>query len=505
VRVVLRQLFPLGRFHATPWKVSPFEDLLGEWPPSPWRLARAVIARWYQWKREMGGEDELTQLDDLVAALCDSSYCFHLPVHARRGGPLRQYHPVEFGWNPPGKKRAAMRSYSTRLSQDNFWCVPRDEAGTVWWIIDGDRWTPQLLATLDRCLERLSYFGRAETLTVIRRFDGVAPERNCELRSGVRTRSSAPVLAPARGASRSDLERVTNDPLAARRIPRGAKMTYADLPPAQPAHEQALIPRARTASKLVQLAIGWNVAPEPSATARLTARFRSAVLNELLRLKTGADNTTWNTASASVRNAIADMTGKDANKKPLQGNRHAEFLVWWENALPTRLLAWRSSRPFDDDERTAILLAASRDLAWGAAGPEADAWKIRLVPLDAAVPPPPGFDGTRACVWESVTPYVPPRHDLRGGKPRASESLPNQVRRELALRDVPGSQDVEAEQIAPATWVAVHLPSSRSNARLFVGNRRGYWLRLEFREPLIGPIRLGHSSTFGLGLFKPVS
>lgn len=504
MRVVLRQSFPLGRFHATPWRVNPFADHLGEWPPSPWRLVRAVVARWYQWKRETGGEDDAAELDQLVRALCESSYYFRLPVNARRGRPLRQYQPAEFSWNPADKGKAAVRSYGTTLYQDNYWCVPRDEAGVVWWLIEGDDWTPPLLEVLDRCLERLIYFGRAETLTAIRRVDGETPEPNCALRNGSHSPAAVRVLVPERGATRTDVERVTNDPLAARNIPLGARTMYAELPLAPPAREEPLVQRSSSDCQLVQLAIGWSVAPEFRAVVRLTARFRSAVLQEHLRLKTGSKSATWRAAPASLRDAIAEMTGKDAEEKPLHGNRHAEFLVWWENALPTRLLIWRSGRPFDEDERAAILLAAARQISWAAAGSDAEAWKIRLVPLDTAVPAPPGFDETRAAVWESLTPYVPPRHYLRGGKPRASESLPNQIRRELILREVNAGEQIDVQEIASPAWVAVHSPRIKAAERAFLGDRRGYWVRLSFQEPIAGPLRLGHSSSFGLGLFKPV-
>src|SRR5712691_11408701 len=100
MRVVLRQVFPLGRFHATPWLVNPFDDPFGEWPPSPWRFVRAVIARWYQWRRESIGRWDDAELNSLIRALCDSDYRFHLPANSWRGAALRQYHPVEFGWNP---------------------------------------------------------------------------------------------------------------------------------------------------------------------------------------------------------------------------------------------------------------------------------------------------------------------------------------------------------------------------------------------------------------------
>jgi len=35
--------FPFGRYHATPWSQGPNSGDV-EWPPSPWRLFRALIA-----------------------------------------------------------------------------------------------------------------------------------------------------------------------------------------------------------------------------------------------------------------------------------------------------------------------------------------------------------------------------------------------------------------------------------------------------------------------------
>src|SRR5437762_5892937 len=101
MKLVLRQEFVLGRFHATPWRVNPFDDPHGEWPPSPWRLVRAVTARWYQWAREAETEPDFAQLEKLQSALCRSSYAFHLPPDARKGSPLRQYHPTEFAMDAP--------------------------------------------------------------------------------------------------------------------------------------------------------------------------------------------------------------------------------------------------------------------------------------------------------------------------------------------------------------------------------------------------------------------
>ena len=36
-----------GRYHATPWGENPAATEQAEWPPSPWRLLRALAAVWF--------------------------------------------------------------------------------------------------------------------------------------------------------------------------------------------------------------------------------------------------------------------------------------------------------------------------------------------------------------------------------------------------------------------------------------------------------------------------
>jgi len=107
-----------------------------------------------------------------------------------------------------------------------------------------------------------------------------------------------------------------------------------------------------------------------------------------------------------------------------------------------------------------------------------------------------------ATIWESVTPYVPPRHYLRGGKEREGESMAEQIRREVQGREI--AQDVEVELVGTPQWVSVHVPRRETTRRAFIGDRRGQMVRLRFTTPVVGTIRLGHSSSFGLGLFRPV-
>lgn len=567
MRVVLKQVFPLGRFHATPWRVNPFDDPLGEWPPSPWRLVRAVVARWYQWARESLEERSIVELDNLVKALCTSRYAFRLPPAARRGSPLRQYFPAEFKMDPPNYKEwelriascreevveslrkvlgedgtvercgdgvivrvkkkktkkkvnellatadrgwkglnpdPGLRAYTPSLAQDNYWCtVPTDE-GAVWWFLEGKHWNEALLEILDRCLERITYFGRTESFTRIRRVNGEAPEPNCSLSKDPQA-GAVRVLVPSENATLEDIKRITDDPMNVERsIPVGARELYAVRPPSTPVREEPTrTPRSERA-RLIQFAIGWHVVPPLRATVFLTARFRDAVLREILREKTNGACSTWSRASREIREQIALLIGKDADGQPLHGHQHAEFLVWYEGGVPTRLLVWRESFLFDEKEEGAILAAASRGLSWSATGSDTDAWKVKLLPLDRSSPCPPGFNSELAQVWESVTPYVPPWHYVRRGKIRDGMSIADQVRREAELRSFARAAEVKVEEIRNGQWVAVYIPPNKRSSRAFLGDRRGYWLRLSFPEPVRGPIRLGRSSSLGLGLFKPV-
>ena len=40
--------FPWGRFYATPWGINASRLREPEWPPSPWRLLRALVSAWFR-------------------------------------------------------------------------------------------------------------------------------------------------------------------------------------------------------------------------------------------------------------------------------------------------------------------------------------------------------------------------------------------------------------------------------------------------------------------------
>jgi CRISPR-associated protein Csb2 len=574
MQVILCQTFPFGRFHATPWRVFPYDDPHGEWPPSPWRLLRAIIARSYQLEREQPPVTR-EQREALVTAFCQTTISWRLPEFTWRGPGLRQYQPVDFGWSHPTRKlklvaldkqlqtafggrygvlekaedkrfrfevfnedkntvgqfetedeqivksfRAqkkrgepivierhlpAGRGYRTTKVQDNFWLTAGADSGSststaLWWFLSGADWTPESLELLEACLARMTYFGRAESITEISLIREVAedtPIPNCHLYQE-RQAGLVPVLVPIPGASLEQAQASTDD-VADVTVPPGARWLYAERPqrPA-PARPPMRVGKHKPV-QLVQFAIGARVAPALRDVVRLTQRFRGRALRTFLELATDGGITDWREAAPDLRERAALLTGKDSEGNALPGHRHAVFFIHAENGKPSRLCVWRRE-PFNELEEGAILAAANTPLPLGFKG---DPWTVTLVPLDSLVPPPPSLSPVPHLSWETLTPFVPPRHVFdRRGRVKAGDSVEEQVCQELENRSI-SSAGVKVS-VEPAGWVTVHQPSgekiSGTNA-----DKLGYRLKLTFSSPTQGPLFLGASSHFGLGSFEPKS
>lgn len=503
MQLTLEQTFPLGRFHATPWKVFPYDDPHGEWPPSPWRLVRAVLARSYQLDREIADSTEAHAKlrETLVRAFATSQIEWQLPPSSWRGPGLRQYQPADFRFNPSNwkeKKLPAFKGYNTTKVLDNFWVTANGKAAPVIWHFDGPDWTPSLLAHLDACLARMTYFGRAESITEIRRTEAAsAPVEPVKL-SPRRSGKAVPVLALQPDATLAQLEASTDaSTVKDTNIPPGSRWMYAERP-RRPEIRPAKRPRPELQpTNLIQFAIGSTVAPRYKDTVRITERFRAKVLGCFTKRFTGNAKTNWADAPIEVRQQAFLLSGREADGSPSKGHRHAAFFLCGDPTAPSRLCVWRNE-PFTDAEQRAILDAANTPLPLS----YKDApWTITLVPLDKLVPPPPGLDGKLSCTWKSLTPYVPMRHvHGRSGKEKFGCSLPEQLTSELASR----SFDVTSLGITfeSSGWAKVHGIKSESGGRTN-SDKLGYLVTLTFREPVKAPISLGASSHFGLGLFIP--
>ena len=150
--------FNFGRFHATPWGHHVNEGL-PEWPPSPWRLLRALVATW---KRKLYAEPLVNALMPGIIRKLLSPPSFHLPPASV--GHTRHYMPVR------GKGS---------LVFDAFVAIdPNCELAIPWRNEDLDE---RERAVMGLVLSNLNYLGRREATCSARVLDNSVPiDINCD-------------------------------------------------------------------------------------------------------------------------------------------------------------------------------------------------------------------------------------------------------------------------------------------------------------------------------------
>jgi len=104
--------FPAGRYHATPWGRHVNEAEV-EWPPSPWRILRALVAIWH--RKGWDERHSLKTLDELVETLSTRFPSYSLPPAVRAHS--RHYMPQ--GYLKGGRE-------DTSLVFDAFARIARD-------------------------------------------------------------------------------------------------------------------------------------------------------------------------------------------------------------------------------------------------------------------------------------------------------------------------------------------------------------------------------------------
>jgi CRISPR-associated protein Csb2 len=213
------------------------------------------------------------------------------------------------------------------------------------------------------------------------------------------------------------------------------------------------------------------------------------------------------------------FAGKDEQGNRLLGHTHAYYLPTDEDD-DGRIdhLTVFARGGFNFGERRA--LDKLHDLRTGRKGEESHPLRLLVLGMSTHNEYKPG--PLRASkVWISATPYLATRFAKTRGRDRIDLRLPqaqgafliNDLREQLkvALPDM----DLEQIQIEPICdanggfkvanrWRSIQFKRYRHKASDDGGRRLAGAFRLTFPAAISGPIALGHSSHFGMGLFVPV-
>ena len=514
--------FPGGRYHATPWGHHVNEGLI-EWPPSPWRLLRALIATGYS-KLDWGEVPLVARrlIDKLAAVLP----LYHLP--AASAAHSRHFMPI--GTLEKGREK-------TTLVFDTWANVGKGEL-LIHWPCELDTDEVDLLVKLAAAL---GYLGRSESWVEAQVTDDNPAEWNAV--PCVETEHRGPgweqvsLMAPIPPSDydqwRAAQVQEAMQPFQGQKQTPAVKKKQAQAIEPYPTdllscltkdtawwkgHGWSQPPGSRRVlywrcSDALQ--VGVPLAPkriEPPGVECMLLAIASpsgnkSALPHVHRTLPQAEHLRRALICRAADGARIDcpsLLGKIDGERIRGSHDHAHFIpldLDGDQFLDHILiyakgkLCGTAQRAIRSLERT-WTKGGVGDLQLavvGSGSPDTLRKHLdRLQPTMNQILGPP--EGAR--VWESVTPFVLPRFLKSQGKDTAE----GQVQAELASRGLPAADRVEWDQELKRELR--HFVRRRAHGGVPPKVDAGYGLRLWFREPIRGPLLLGYASHYGLGLFR---
>lgn len=459
-----------GRYHATPWGRASNEGDV-EWPPSPWRLGRALVSAWHR-------DDPATRP---APALVDALLA-HLAVPPRfalPGGAIghsRHYMPVAYGPPQPGGKPTSSPVLDAFVRTDGRPLV------LLW---EGIDLSPDERDALDRLSGQVGYLGRGESSCVLTVID---PPDMAEGEPAAVPLADAPpdadgevvrVLCLRVDASVAALSQST-----AERRRRGLDAPAGGRFIAYLRSPRALEPRRRPRRRPVSARPrALRFALEGPALPPVTNALAVAELLRRRALSRVADDDA---------EAVRLLRGADESG-PLAGHRHCHYLATDEDGdgRIDHLIAWcPDGLPFGAVEALDVETLSS----WALDHPLRSVL-VGVDPPDTAVGPL-----ATARRWRSHTPFLLVRHPKRRGG-RLQDGPIDQVRLELSRRGFPPAAIEPLRDDGRRQWGA--FTRRRQDQARGAIEPAAIGVRIVFDRPVSGPICLGRNSHFGMGLFLP--
>lgn len=531
--------FPGGQFHATPWGHH-VNEALPEWPPSPWRFLRALVA---VWKRKLSKRLSLSAVEPVLSELAKSRPAFYLPPATL--GHTRHYMPL--GSTEESKRTKVF---------DAFVALAHDAEVVFHW--PDANLTDEGKQTLSLLLSQLGYFGRAESWCAARLLDDHDVSRlNCSPGSAA-GKESVRVLAADpetwNGWSFKDRKIVPPDPkwnllaetadlhLERWSDPPGSRWVSYSRPTDCFAPRSAPRPvspgDAKTDFIIARFVLDVAEGRRPLALVTETLPLAEEVRRQLGReygRVVRSRNKGVEFAKDDPRLFSPILHGKDENGDPARSHDHAFYLPTDEDrdGRIDHITIFAAGR-FSRDDVSA--LDRLRSLSFGkegeAVGEGGESGKRRtthrllLIGLDSEKPSNVG-QFRPSLVLESATPYIAFRHLKKNGRKRDSrEFIPPEAIPEFMVHVFREDWDQRIDlkhQPKPVKIEYVQNPHDSSekgglgwryrNLQFRRGRDRrgddGYSrpfgaFRLTFSESVRGPICLGYASHFGMGMFRAV-
>ena len=455
--------FPHSRYHATPWGRSVNEGAV-EWPPSPWRLLRALVATWH-----LRSNLEEWKLDKLVRALAEPP-AYRLP-------PATHSHSRHY---LPDLDHRSGESGRTDLTLDPFMSLAPGSEILVRWPVCLDE---SMRSALHALLESVPYLGRSESICHMRLIDADVQVDDSWIRVAAGTESGV-VRVLGADPQHVNLAVLEQSPTALRNagrlIPAGT--TWLDYQ----APDMTLPPALRRTEAQIQ-AMRWSVYTKGKFPG-LHGVMATDILRRAVLSRVGAGDEAPEALVGKRDGASLDGPHQHAHWSWLVDDEGTltDLTLWLPGlgldgaaaAAAAKVRVLRSPEGYDLSGFRSLTLVAE---SWGS--------------VDDVMPQLTGA----ATSWMSATPYLPSRH--RKARQSIEDFLLDDLVREAVYRRQPQPVSLEIDE-SRTSWCIRHRRYRLKESMR--ARRSGFALKIRYAEPVVGPIMLGGLAHFGFGLFRPV-
>ncbi len=465
--IIVKLEFQSGRFHANPWGRNVNENI-PEWPPSPYRLVRAIID---VWKRKFPSQ-ERDKIEPILELLSSS-----LPV---------------------------------QLIYDEFVVMnPGDSVFIGWENITLEAEQKKLLSEL---LSFLNYLGRSESwvnATLYEDSSGIDwncyPVENYDKYNKDIEMQDIPVAVPM---TKIDYDK---KPFYIKQEGKSVKLEWLDslmlrtdemineklsIPPAmqykiykrrtdcfhqQNGHDEL---KAKNNITAVLYALDSKILPLVTETIGLSEKVHVKLMGIQKRF-------------IGDRSAVSQkFSGRNPDGSFLVGHKHIYILpldINEDGRIDHILITCKE--PFDSSELSVLDHLNS---IWQSGGrPD-----IHCIPIQWGAMKEDITVCEVGTIFKSVTPFVPTRH-YRKGRGNYEQWLANEVKHEAKNHSLPepiAVRKLEKSDKKGHSYYWLEFKRNRKGDAI----RHGYGFEIEFSVPIIGPFSIGYGAHFGLGLFMPL-
>ena len=477
---VISLQFTAGRYHATPWGRNVNEGE-AEWPPAPFRLARALYDVWKRRFPDVPAE-RMTSIFRLLAG----KPVYSLPPVTR--SHLRLY----LDTNKKG-------GTNKQLVFDPFIVIDRKKKVLMKFDVGLGR-DDRLL--LDELVRGLSYFGRSESwvraglhkpdhsiewnCTPLDENTDIQPGKVVRVACLIPENDYVSVPVAARNNGGEDLTwlkalKLSTNELQKMKVGDHPCLMRADYNDRSTLMHTGLEPKPFSfiqRIRCVRYALSSRVLPPVQETVSLAERLRKKLM--------GIHKNVQNSNPEMVSSLFS---GKDQNGNPLKDHTHAMYLPLDEDRdgrLDHVMILVK--KPFGPDELTA--LDRLRSIRQPDGRPDV---KMVLTSMSDKI------EKKAATQWISVTPFVTARH-YRKGRGSYEDWIKGELVRECFFHGMPEPVEItmrEGVNCMGRTIRWMDYLRGRGGERPL----RGHGFAIRFEKPVAGPFALGSLCHYGLGLF----